>query len=193
MRVYETIFILGEKLEDPQISEEIEKYRKLIEESGGDIISVDNWGKRTLAYEIQKNRRGTYVLIKFQGEGDIIKKLERRFRLDEHVIRFFTAKVEQKKEGKKRTRRSGQNGEYRRGRKKYGRFCEDGVEIDYKNPRLLRDYITERGKILPRRVTGTCAKHQRQLTVAIKRARVLALIPFTTVTKKIIILPKDLK
>ena len=78
-------------------------------------------------------------------------------------------------------------------RRKYCRFCEEGIEIDYKNPRLLKEYITERGKILPRRVTGTCAKHQRELTVAIKRARILALLPFTTVTKKIIILPKDVK
>jgi len=51
--------------------------------------------------------------------------------------------------------------------------------IDYKDPAKLRRYITERGKILPRRISGNCAKHQRQVTLAIKRARNIALLPFT--------------
>jgi small subunit ribosomal protein S18 len=53
------------------------------------------------------------------------------------------------------------------------------VEVDYKEAQKLRRYMTDRGKILPRRITGNCARHQRQLTVAIKRARNLALLPFT--------------
>jgi len=52
------------------------------------------------------------------------------------------------------------------------------MELDYKNPKALKQFITERGKIIPRRITGTCAKHQRKLTVAIKQARQLALLPF---------------
>ncbi|EAU54293.1 30S ribosomal protein S18 [Mariprofundus ferrooxydans] len=65
-------------------------------------------------------------------------------------------------------------------RRKFCKFCaEKNVTIDYKNPDLLRGFITERYKILPSRVTGTCSSHQRRLTTAIKRARVLALIPFT--------------
>jgi small subunit ribosomal protein S18 len=59
-------------------------------------------------------------------------------------------------------------------------FCVDGVTyIDYKDVAKLRRYITERGKILPRRITGNCAKHQRLLTNAIKKARVMALMPYT--------------
>jgi small subunit ribosomal protein S18 len=59
-------------------------------------------------------------------------------------------------------------------------FCADKVEnIDYKDIPKLRRYITERGKILPRRITGNCAIHQRDLTTAIKRARVIALLPYT--------------
>ena len=65
-------------------------------------------------------------------------------------------------------------------RQKYCKFCEAKVKrIDYKDVRTLQGYIPERGKILPRRVSGTCAKHQRQLGTAIKRARVIALLPFT--------------
>lgn len=69
----------------------------------------------------------------------------------------------------------------RRGRRKVCGFCVDKVDnIDYKDVSKLRRYVSERAKILPRRVTGTCAKHQRALTVAIKRARHLALLPFNS-------------
>lgn len=63
-------------------------------------------------------------------------------------------------------------------KKKVCRFCTQKLKIDYKEPEGLRRFITERGKILPRRITGTCAKHQRKLAVEIKRARVLALLPY---------------
>ena len=67
----------------------------------------------------------------------------------------------------------------RRPRRKVCQFCVDKVDhIDYKDVAKLRRFITERGKILPRRTTGTCAAHQRQLTVAIKRARQIALLPY---------------
>lgn len=68
----------------------------------------------------------------------------------------------------------------RRGRRRVCSFCVDKVdEIDYKDAAKLRKYITERGKILPRRISGNCAKHQRCLTEAIKRARIIALLPYT--------------
>ena len=68
----------------------------------------------------------------------------------------------------------------RKGRKKVCGFCVDKVEsIDYKDVARLRRYISERAKILPRRVTGTCARHQRALTTAIKRARQVALLPYS--------------
>ena len=68
----------------------------------------------------------------------------------------------------------------RRSRKRVCSFCVDKVEeIDYKDLNRLKKYITERGKILPRRISGNCASHQRELTVAIKRARTVALLPFT--------------
>lgn len=66
-------------------------------------------------------------------------------------------------------------------RKKVCLFCtEKTALIDYKDALKLRKFTSERGKILPRRVTGTCAKHQRELTIAIKRARVIALLPYVT-------------
>jgi small subunit ribosomal protein S18 len=66
-----------------------------------------------------------------------------------------------------------------RGRRKVCRFCEDKIDyIDYMDDRLLRRYTNERGKIIPRRVSGNCAKHQRKLTQTIKRARILAVMAF---------------
>lgn len=66
-------------------------------------------------------------------------------------------------------------------RRKYCKFCEDKAQwIDYKDVRTLQNYIPERAKILPRRISGTCATHQRQLMQAIKRARNIALLPFTS-------------
>lgn len=75
----------------------------------------------------------------------------------------------------------GGKGSGRRPKKKVCSFCVDKVEhIDYKEIGKMRKYITERGKILPRRISGNCAIHQRQLTTAIKRARQIALLPFTS-------------
>jgi small subunit ribosomal protein S18 len=80
--------------------------------------------------------------------------------------------------------RGGDRGGMRRrpgGRRKVCRFCADkSLKVDYKDVRTLGTFITEGGKIVPSRVTGNCAKHQRALTVAIKRARILALLPFST-------------
>jgi small subunit ribosomal protein S18 len=65
-------------------------------------------------------------------------------------------------------------------RRKYCQFCKENVEfIDYKDTQLLRKYMTDRGKIKPRRVTGACTQHQHDIAIAIKRAREMALLPYT--------------
>lgn len=82
-----------------------------------------------------------------------------------------------------REREGGYNNGYnkRRPRKKVCQFCADkNAVIDYKDPAKLRKFLSERGKILPRRVTATCAMHQRELTEAIKRARQIALLPYSS-------------
>ncbi len=79
------------------------------------------------------------------------------------------------------------NGEKRRiyHRRKFCRFCADkSLKIDYKEPGTLRYFTTERGKIIPRRISGNCARHQRMLTKAIKRARIIGLMPFTTAKER---------
>ena len=71
-------------------------------------------------------------------------------------------------------------GRRRLGRKRVCRYCADkALIIDYKDPQALKYFISERGKVVPRRISGACAKHQRTITEAVKRARVIALLPFT--------------
>ena len=92
---------------------------------------------------------------------------------------------------KKRIKR-GKMSNYKNGRKRFRktyhrrkvcRFCADSsLVIDYKEQKTLRNFTTERGKIVPSRISGNCARHQRILTVAIKRARNIALLPYTTTT-----------
>jgi small subunit ribosomal protein S18 len=73
--------------------------------------------------------------------------------------------------------------EFEKRRKKICRFCEQKLlNIDYKDERVLRRFLSDRGRILPRRITGNCASHQRKMTQALKRARHLALLPFTAET-----------
>jgi small subunit ribosomal protein S18 len=81
-------------------------------------------------------------------------------------------------DGRREDERGGRGGRKGFFRKKVCKFCGQKLKIDYKDAEVLKRFITERGKILPRRITGTCAKHQRSLALAIKRSRSLALLPF---------------
>ncbi len=88
---------------------------------------------------------------------------------------------------KKQNRRNNRNNDedynpkFRKVRKKVCALCSDkNFVLDYKNPEQLRKFINEKGKILPRRATGACAKHQRDITLAVKRARHIAILPYTT-------------
>ncbi len=77
-------------------------------------------------------------------------------------------------------KRNSKDRSFRRPRKKVCQFCADkSQEIDYKDAEKLKRFVSEKGKILPRRVTGTCALHQRKVTEAIKRARTIAILPYT--------------
>jgi small subunit ribosomal protein S18 len=76
---------------------------------------------------------------------------------------------------------AGGTGGFRRVRRRGCTYCSDEtLSIDYKDPQGLRYFVTDRGKIVPRRISGACAKHQRSITLAVKRARNIALLPFTS-------------
>ncbi len=94
MNHYETVFIATSVLSDAQVKETVGKFRGVITENGGQIISEEDWGLRKLAYPIQKKTTGFYYLIEFTGEGDIVAKLETQYRRDERVIRFLTFRMD---------------------------------------------------------------------------------------------------
>jgi small subunit ribosomal protein S6 len=87
---YETVFILDPGLDENQVNEEVEKASALIGANGGTILEVQRWGRKRLAYEINKKRDGVYTMIKHESTGDTVKELERRLRLNDSVMRVMT-------------------------------------------------------------------------------------------------------
>ena len=94
MNHYETVFIATPVLSDVQTKELFGKFQGVITENGGQIVSSEDWGLRKLVYPIQKKTTGFYYLIEFEGEGDLVEKLETQYRRDERVIRFLTFRMD---------------------------------------------------------------------------------------------------
>jgi len=87
---YETTFILEPGLDEAKVNEEIEKVSTWIKDLGGEVLEIQRWGKRRLAYEIAKKRDGIYTLMLYQGPGTVVREVERRLGLNESVIRKLT-------------------------------------------------------------------------------------------------------
>ena len=96
MQKYETIFVVDSLLKAEEIESIINKYERFISANGGQIETVDKWGKKRLAYEIKKRQYGYYVLIRFDGPGSMIKQLEREYRLNESILRYKTFVMDKK-------------------------------------------------------------------------------------------------
>ncbi|HSG29795.1 MAG TPA: 30S ribosomal protein S6 [Candidatus Krumholzibacterium sp.] len=89
MRAYECVYILDPSLEELAVKEKTERFNEIITSRGGVVRSVDNWGKRKLAYPIEKKFEGIYNLMKFSGDNDILNELNRIFRFDDVVLRHL--------------------------------------------------------------------------------------------------------
>ena len=94
MNNYETVFILTPVLSDDQMKEAVEKFNGVLKDNGAQIVNEELWGLKKLAYPIQKKSTGFYVLVEFDAEPTIVKKLETAFRRDERVIRFLTFRLD---------------------------------------------------------------------------------------------------
>lgn len=92
MNKYELAVVVSAKIEDDERAQVIEKVKALVERFGGQISDVDEWGKRRLAYEIQKMKEGYYYFIQFEGETTVPAELEERLRIEETVLRFLCVK-----------------------------------------------------------------------------------------------------
>ena len=90
MTKYETVFILDPGYDEARASEEADKVSGWIKDLGGEVVEVQKWGKRRLAYEINKKRDGVYTMIVWNGGGPMVKEVERRLSLEENVMRKLT-------------------------------------------------------------------------------------------------------
>jgi len=96
MNMYESIFILKPSLKEEETESAIEKMKGVITTNNGEILEVENWGKRKLAYEVKKEKKGIFVLMRFQGEGRLIPELEKNYKLDDRVMKYVTVKLDKR-------------------------------------------------------------------------------------------------
>ncbi len=93
MREYEALYIVKTNYDEEQYAQFVEKYNALIQNNGGEIIKVEPWGKRRLAYEIDKLREGYYVLVRFNAEADLPAELERNFKIADEIMRYLVVRA----------------------------------------------------------------------------------------------------
>lgn len=91
---YETVVILNPVLSQEQVAETVDKFKKILTDSGAEIVHENNWGLRKLAYPIQKKNTGFYYLTEFKSDGAVIGKLELEYKRDERVMRFLTVALD---------------------------------------------------------------------------------------------------
>ena len=95
MRIYEELFIITPGAPEEEIDQVIEQMTGVITTAGGTVDKVDKWGKRRLAYRVDKHREGSYVLIQFTSPPETVKELERRLRVTDSVIKFLTVRIDE--------------------------------------------------------------------------------------------------
>lgn len=108
MKKYETVIVFAPEMEEQEQKTFTEKLSDILKENGGSVEKIDFWGKRKLAYPINKKTEGIYVCMYYQADGKMIKELERVLRVNESVLRYLTVRVEEKKvkRAKERPRQS---------------------------------------------------------------------------------------
>src|SRR5436190_1121724 len=160
MRTYEVLFILSPQVPEEEATNLVGEFKRIAEGTSAKLTHEEAWGRRRLAYPIQKFNEGNYHLFVFESDGSL-GELDRRMKNSDRILRHMIVRTDLD-------------------HKRVYKFCVEKIEyIDYKDLKTLQQFIPERGKILPRRISGTCALHQRKLQNAIKRARIAALLPFT--------------
>lgn len=207
MRLYEVVYIIDAVLDEAAINEKLERYHKLVTGKDGEVTAVDHWGTRQLAYPIEKKKTGYYVVAQFNGDPSALPEFERALKLDEEILRYLVVLNEGEPTTglsilapRPQVDSSGRDDdddededleddeegdddasppEFSGGRGRRRRVEGPRIELlNYKDVATLSRFLTESGKILPRRTTKVTAGFQRQLGSAIKRARYLALLPY---------------
>ncbi len=99
MDTYESIFILKPSLTEEETTGGVEKIKGIIQRAGGEVVALENWGKKKLAYEVRKEKKGTYCIVHFKGTGTTVSELSRTYRLNESVILSMIVKIAPEKLG----------------------------------------------------------------------------------------------
>ena len=208
MRLYEAVYIFDAAMDEAAINAKLERHHALVTGKEGEVTAVDHWGSRQLAYPVAKNKTGYYVVAQFNGDPDALPEFERALKLDETLLRYLVVlnegepttgmsilaprplvavsddddddeddDVPDEDEIEDDDRTSPP--EFSGGRGRRRRVEGPRIQLlNYKDVSTLSRFLTESGKILPRRTTKVTAGFQRQLGRAIKRARYLALLPY---------------
>lgn len=98
MALYEHVFLARQDISQQQVENLVEHFKTLISESGGSVGKVENWGLKSIAYRINKNRKAHYVLMNIDAGSDAVAEMERQMRLNEDIMRFMTIRVEEHEE-----------------------------------------------------------------------------------------------
>lgn len=98
---YESIFIARSSLSEEDVAGLTEKVKAIIEKNGGQVIKAENWGKKKLAYEVKKEKKGIYVMFHIKGPGALVSELERNLNIQDGIIKFMTVKLDMKAEESK--------------------------------------------------------------------------------------------
>ncbi|MCL5063163.1 MAG: 30S ribosomal protein S6 [Nitrospirae bacterium] len=96
MNIYENVVILNPSLNEEEMKSAVDKITDLIKNSGGDVLKIDNWGKKKLAYELNKQRMGVYVIFLFKSPAPVVKKIEDYFKVFDPVLKFMVVKLGKK-------------------------------------------------------------------------------------------------
>lgn len=205
MRLYEVVYIMNPALDEDGVNARLEKHHGVLSSGGAEIVAVDHWGIRQLAYPVANQGSGYYVVAHFNAPADALPEFERQLKLDEEVLRYLIVLNEgeltsglslvaerpesdnppesdddEDEEGDEDDDPDDDSPpEFSGGRGRRRRHEGPRVTLlNYKDVSTLSRFLTEAGKILPKRTTKVNARFQRQLGRAVKRARFLALIPY---------------
>ena len=94
MELYESLFIIRPSLNDEETTSLFDKMKGIVEKNGATLVKAENWGRKKLAYEIKRERKGTFVYLYFKGPGHVVGELERSYRLEDSIIKFLTVRLE---------------------------------------------------------------------------------------------------
>ena len=173
MALFEHVLILKQSLSTNELSNELQNHTNLVSELSGNVVYQESWGMRNLAYPIKNNKKAFYEFMNFEMPQKNIDIMNSKLNLNENVIRYLSIKVKSFSETPTLMIKEKEQAPVDKDTK------NTSSSFDYKDIPTLRKFISEKGKITPRRISYISIKKQKDLSNAIKRARYLALLPYT--------------